>query len=57
MAELWSNWSGSLKFRPGRLLEPSGEDEFLSILQNALETNQKLRAVGAGHSSSPSGSY
>jgi FAD/FMN-containing dehydrogenase len=53
MAELWSNWSGSLKFTPGKLLEPSSEDDLISIVHKALEANQKMRAVGAGHSSSP----
>jgi FAD/FMN-containing dehydrogenase len=53
MAEIWSNWSGSLKFRPGKLFEPSSEEELISFAQKALESKQKLRAVGAGHSSSP----
>jgi FAD/FMN-containing dehydrogenase len=53
MSELWSNWSGSLKFRPGEFAEPVDEDELSAIAGRALEEKRKIRAVGAGHSSSP----
>jgi FAD/FMN-containing dehydrogenase len=53
MAEIWSNWSGSLKFTPGELTEPDNEEELTRVVSEALERNQKIRVVGAGHSSSP----
>jgi FAD/FMN-containing dehydrogenase len=53
MPEIWSNWSGSLKFTPGELKKPDGEQELLNIFQKALDEKQKIRVVGAGHSSSP----
>jgi FAD/FMN-containing dehydrogenase len=53
MAEIWSNWSGSLKFTPGNLIEPDNEGELREMTGRILETKQKIRVVGAGHSSSP----
>jgi FAD/FMN-containing dehydrogenase len=53
MAEIWSNWSGSLKFTPGDFIEPENEEELLSEIQKALGENRKIRVAGAGHSSSP----
>jgi FAD/FMN-containing dehydrogenase len=53
MAEIWSNWSGSLKFTPGQLLEPSSEEELSGIVSRAIQDNHRIRLVGAGHSSSP----
>jgi len=53
MPEVWSNWSGSLKFTPGDLKTPGSEDELLEAVHKALEKEQKIRVAGAGHSSSP----
>lgn len=53
MAKTWSNWSGSLKFTPGKLMEPQNEDDLLSNVRLALENKKKIRVLGAGHSSSP----
>jgi FAD/FMN-containing dehydrogenase len=53
MAETWSNWSGSLKFTPGELIEPESEEMLLEIAGKILENEHKIRVVGAGHSSSP----
>ncbi len=53
MPEIWSNWSGSLKFTPGELIKPESEEELLEAVHNALRKEQNIRAVGAGHSSSP----
>ncbi|WP_430230346.1 D-arabinono-1,4-lactone oxidase [Nitrosomonas communis] len=49
----WSNWSGSLKFTPGKIIEPASEQELLEIVETILKNNQKIRMLGAGHSSSP----
>ena len=53
MPEVWSNWSGSLKFTPGELVHPSNEEELQKHVQRALNNKQKIRVAGAGHSSSP----
>jgi FAD/FMN-containing dehydrogenase len=53
MAKNQTNWSGSLKFTPGALKEPSNENELLGIVNSALKSNQRIRVMGAGHSSSP----
>lgn len=53
MGEVWSNWSGSLKFTPGEVIEPDSEEMVQKVVQKALEENKKIRVVGKGHSSSP----
>jgi FAD/FMN-containing dehydrogenase len=53
MPEIWSNWSGSLKFTPGKFIKPGSEEELSEAVYNALKKEQKIRVVGAGHSSSP----
>jgi FAD/FMN-containing dehydrogenase len=53
MPEVWSNWSGSLKFTPGEFKKPVSEEELSEVVHHALKKEQKIRAVGAGHSSSP----
>ena len=53
MTDVWSNWSGSVKFTPGALYEPSSEEELQKIVQKAIEEKKTVRAAGAGHSSTP----
>lgn len=53
MPEVWSNWSGSLKFTPGELVKPENEKELVSVFQKAHSGQKKMRVAGAGHSSSP----
>jgi FAD/FMN-containing dehydrogenase len=53
MENVWSNWSGSLKFTPGELLEPKSEAELAAAVRSARETGRKVRVAGAGHSSTP----
>jgi FAD/FMN-containing dehydrogenase len=53
MPEVFSNWSGSLKFTPGNYIEPEDEDSLLLAVQKFLEKKQKIRIAGAAHSSSP----
>lgn len=48
----WSNWSGSLRFRPSKLLTPTTDEEVCEIIRRAYRAGKKLRIVGAGHSSS-----
>ncbi|MDT0649009.1 D-arabinono-1,4-lactone oxidase [Autumnicola edwardsiae] len=49
----WKNWSGSLRFTPGKVVTPESEDEIVQLIKKARKDNKKLRVVGAGHSSSP----
>ncbi len=53
MSNIWKNWSGSLQFLPGKFVEPLNEAKLIKMAVKALEKNQKIRVVGAGHSSSP----
>ena len=49
----WENWSGSLRFRAYRLAIPEDEAALVDLVRGAGERGRTLRAVGAGHSSSP----
>lgn len=53
MEKIWENWSGSLNFRPGEVLEPESEEEIVAAVKNAASTGRKVRVAGAGHSSVP----
>lgn len=53
MPEIWSNWSGSLKFTPGKFIKPGSEEELSEAVHWSLKEGMKIRAAGAGHSSSP----
>jgi FAD/FMN-containing dehydrogenase len=49
----WRNWSGSVQCAPAQLRSPASEDEVVEIVQEAIGRRCTVRAVGAGHSSSP----
>lgn len=49
MSQEWSNWSGSVRARPARIVAPRTEDELAAIVRRAA----KVRVVGAGHSFMP----
>lgn len=51
--EAWSNWSGSLTFTPGAVIEPESEEEIVALVRKARRENKQVRVVGAGHSSTP----
>ncbi|HWQ16177.1 MAG TPA: D-arabinono-1,4-lactone oxidase [Roseiflexaceae bacterium] len=53
MTREWSNWSGSLRFTPARVAAPASEEELAELVRRAASEGRTLRAVGAGHSSSP----
>ena len=53
MRVAWTNWSGSVKYRPGKIEEPESEEAVQRLVQMAAEEKKKVRVVGAGHSSSP----
>lgn len=52
-ASQWENWSGSLRFEPDALEAPRDEESVRRIIVRAAESRGCVRAVGAGHSSSP----
>jgi FAD/FMN-containing dehydrogenase len=52
MPQEWSNWSGSLRFVPGRIVEPATEDALALRIRQAVDAGQTVRVIGAGHSSS-----
>lgn len=49
----FKNWSGSLVFEPDHVATPESENELIDLIKTAAKNNQKVRVVGAGHSSSP----
>ena len=49
----WANWSGSLRFRPGRIETPADEEALCAVVGGAADDRRTVRVVGAGHSSSP----
>jgi FAD/FMN-containing dehydrogenase len=49
----WRNWSGSLSFTPGELVDLMDETQAAELIARARETGRTLRPVGSGHSSSP----
>lgn len=53
MTQEWANWSGSLRFTPGRIVEPTSEEALADVVRQAADARQTVRVVGAGHSSSP----
>lgn len=53
MQRQWSNWSGSLKFSPNTVASPDTEEALADLVRRAGDEGGTVRAVGAGHSSSP----
>lgn len=53
MGDEWSNWSGSLRFKPGRIETPEDEGQLAELVRWAVAGRRTVRVVGAGHSSSP----
>ncbi len=49
----WSNWSGSVRFRPADLRYPSSEADVAALVNDAAASGRKVRVVGAGHSFTP----
>lgn len=53
MARGWSNWSGSVRSEPARLLAPGNLDEIVETIAACQRDGRKLRVVGSGHSFTP----
>ena len=52
-AQEYRTWSGSVRFTPGRHLEPADEGELARIIGRAREHGHTVRPRGSGHSSTP----
>ena len=48
----WRNWSGSMRCMPAEAHAPASEDELGALVRYAAARGRRIRAVGAGHSSS-----
>ncbi|MGH2740365.1 MAG: D-arabinono-1,4-lactone oxidase [Actinomycetota bacterium] len=53
MAREWSNWSGSVRWRPDRVLAPGSIDEIAEVVSECRREGRKLRVVGSVHSFTP----
>jgi FAD/FMN-containing dehydrogenase len=53
MAETWSNWSGSVTFRPRRIERPASEAELARVVRRAASEGLGVRVYGTGHSFTP----
>lgn len=49
----WSNWSGSVRCTPQRVVVPADEQAVAAVLAGASGSELPIRVVGAGHSYSP----
>jgi FAD/FMN-containing dehydrogenase len=47
----WTNWSGSIRFRPASIECPHDEDELAAIVRRARDNGRTVRVIGSGHSS------
>jgi len=46
----WSNWAGNQRVSGVLCVKPSTEDELRFIVESAVRNNQRVKAIGAGHS-------
>ncbi len=49
----WSNWSGRLRARPGRLHFARSEEDAAALVRRSAADGLTVRAAGAGHSHAP----
>src|SRR5262245_47402281 len=49
MSQVWTNWSGSVRATPARVVRPRTQEE----LSAAVHAARQVRVVGAGHSFMP----
>ncbi|MCC7223597.1 MAG: FAD-binding protein [Chitinophagales bacterium] len=45
-----TNWSANIIFCPSAIYYPTSENEIRSLIINAINSQQKIRAIGSGHS-------
>jgi L-gulono-1,4-lactone dehydrogenase len=46
----WTNWGRNQTCAPARIARPSSEDELVALVKDAASRDQRVKAVGAGHS-------
>lgn len=46
----WSNWAGNQKTGDVSFVQPQSEDELRLVVQSALASHRRIKAVGSGHS-------
>jgi FAD/FMN-containing dehydrogenase len=51
--EEFTNWSGSLHFKPAHVAKPQNERQLAELVRRAHESGHVVRPAGAGHSSMP----
>src|SRR5688572_18905427 len=49
----WVNWSGSLRFKPEKFLQPKDDKQLADIIRQSRAEQKNVRLAAAGHSSSP----
>jgi FAD/FMN-containing dehydrogenase len=47
------SWAGSIEFRPRRLVQVDTEEELVEAVTRAATAGDRVRPIGALHSSSP----
>ncbi|MFM1752355.1 MAG: hypothetical protein RL119_1317 [Actinomycetota bacterium] len=46
----WSNWAGNQKAHPASIEYPKNEEALATLVSQAYQSSQRVKAVGAGHS-------
>ncbi|HEY8526327.1 MAG TPA: D-arabinono-1,4-lactone oxidase [Acidimicrobiales bacterium] len=46
----WTNWGRNQSCAPARIARPRSEDELVALVKDAAARDQRVKAVGAGHS-------
>jgi L-gulono-1,4-lactone dehydrogenase len=46
----WTNWGRNQTCAPARIARPTSEDELVELVKDAATKEQRVKAVGAGHS-------
>jgi L-gulono-1,4-lactone dehydrogenase len=46
----WTNWGRNQTCAPARIARPTTEDELVALVKDAASKEQRVKAVGAGHS-------
>lgn len=49
----WENWSGSVSFRPARIVSPTSEEALRSLIRRCRDQGRTVRVAGSGHSWTP----
>ena len=50
MSPRWANWAGDQICAPAAIERPRSEEELAEVIGRAIDSGQRVRAVGAGHS-------